>query len=93
MVTIKNVGITTWTTTGVAPVDVAVHWYDGFGAVIVWDGQRTPLAGPVGPNESVTLAVRLGPPPAGAAFAAIDLVSEGVGWFGQGPLRAVTLAP
>jgi subtilisin family serine protease len=92
-VTIKNVGIATWTPIGTAPVDVAVHWYDAAGTVLLWDGPRTPLPAPLGPNESVTLAVRLGAPPAGAAFVAIDLVSEGLAWFGVGPLRAVILTP
>ena len=92
-VTIRNDSIATWTTTGGSPVDVGVHWLDAAGNVLVWDGPRTPLAAPVGPNESVTLTVRLGPPPAGSAWVVIDLVSEGVAWFGQGPLRQVTLAP
>jgi hypothetical protein len=41
----------------------------------------------------VTVAVRLGTVPAGAAFATIDLVSEGIAWFGAGSLRQVMFAP
>lgn len=92
-VTIKNSSVATWTTTGASPVDVGVHWLDAAGNVLVWDGPRTPLPAALAPDQSVTLAVRLGPPPAGAAFVVIDLVSEGIAWFGQGPLRQVTVAP
>lgn len=92
-VTITNTGIATWTPTGAAPVDVGVHWYDARGSVLVWDGPRTALPGPVAAGASVTLAVQLGAAPAGAAFVAVDLVAEGVAWAGQGPLRLVTFAP
>ena len=91
--TIRNDSIATWTIGGASPVDVGVHWFDASGNVLVWDGPRTALSAPLGPGESVTVSVRLGPAPAGAAFVVIDLVSEGVAWFGQGPLRQVTLAP
>jgi hypothetical protein len=90
---IKNTSVATWTTGGSGPVDVGVHWLDAAGTTLVWDGPRTPLAGPVGPGETVTIDVRVGPAPSGAAFLVIDLVSEGIAWFGQGPLRAVTFTP
>ena len=92
-VTIRNDSVATWTTSGASVVDVGVHWLDAAGTVLLWDGPRTALAGDVATGQSVTLAVALGAPPPGAAFAAIDLVSEGIAWFGQGPLRQVTLAP
>ncbi len=92
-VTITNTGVGTWTTGGAAPVDISAHWYDATGRVLVWDGPRTPLRQSVGPNGSVTIAVQLGAPPAGAAFVAIDLVAEGVTWFGRGTLRPVTFTP
>ncbi|MBI2774120.1 MAG: S8 family serine peptidase [Chloroflexi bacterium] len=92
-VTIRNSGIATWTTTGAAPVHIGVHWYSAAGAVLVWDGPRTSLPGNVAAGGSVSVAVALGPPPAGAAYVAIDLVAEGVTWFGAGPLRPVTFGP
>jgi hypothetical protein len=54
---------------------------------------RTPLAAAVAPGGTVTIPVQLGTPPEGAAFATIDLVSEGLRWFGAGLRRPVTLAP
>lgn len=92
-VTFGNAGIATWTTSGVAPVVVSAHWLGAEGAVLVWDGPRTALPQDLGPGESVTLDVALGNPPDGAAFVTIDLVSEGLAWFGEGPRRPVTFTP
>ncbi|MEX2229388.1 MAG: S8 family serine peptidase, partial [Dehalococcoidia bacterium] len=92
-VTIKNLGLATWTVSTAAPLNVAAHWFDSAGQLLVWDGPRTPLAGTVAPGATVTVAVALGTPPEGAAFVQIDLVSEGVRWFGAGLQRPVTLAP
>ena len=90
---VKNTSIATWTTSGAAPVNVGVHWYDAAGNTLLWDGPRTALPQAVAPNETVTVSVRLGAPPEGASFATIDLVSEGIAWFGSGTLRPVTIVP
>lgn len=92
-VTIANVTPVLWTAGGPAPVDVAAHWYDAAGNVLAWDGPRTPLGRDVGPGQSVTLNVALGTPPAGAFAVTVDLVSEGVRWFGAGQRSTVTLLP
>lgn len=93
-VTIKDTGVAAWTNGGAAPVDIGVHWYDANSAILVWDGARTPLPKQlIASNESDPVTVQLGAPPPGAAFVAIDLVSEGVAWFGQGSLRPVTFTP
>ena len=82
-----------WTLSTAAPLNLAAHWFDAAGQTLVWDGPRTPLAQSVAPGATVTVAVALGTPPEGAAFVQIDLVSEGVRWFGAGLQRPVTLAP
>lgn len=92
-ITIVNTGVTTWTGDGSVPLNVAAHWYDAMGNVLAWEGPRTRLAGIVPPNASVSVTAGLGTPPAGAAFVAVDLVAEGVAWFGQGSLRPVTFTP
>lgn len=92
-VTFTNITTALWTASGSAPVDVAAHWYDAAGNVLVWDGPRTSLGHDVGPGQSVTLAVALGAPPATAAALTIDLVSEGVRWFEAGTRLTVTLLP
>ena len=90
---VKNTSIATWTTSGAAPVNVGVHWFDAAGNTLLWDGPRTALPRAVAPNETVSVSVRLGAPPEGASFATIDLVSEGIAWFGSGTLRSVTIVP
>lgn len=92
-VTIANTGSAVWHVQGAVPVRVATHWLDAAGAVLVWDGPRTALPTSVGPGQSVALTVDLGTPPPGAAQVVIDLVHEGVRWFGAGAARPVTLVP
>jgi hypothetical protein len=82
-----------WTTSGAAPVRIAVHWYDAAGNVLEWDGPRTELGRDVAPGDTVTRSVVLGAPPSGASAVAIDLVSEGVRWFGAAQKRSVALLP
>ena len=91
--TITNITNVLWTTAGAAPVRLSSHWYDDRGNVLVWDGPRTELGRDVAPGETVAVSVALGTPPAGAAAVTIDLVSEGVRWFGAGQRRTVALLP
>jgi subtilisin family serine protease len=92
-VAVKNLGLATWTVSTTAPLNLSAHWFDSAGNTLLWDGPRTPLAEVVAPGATVTVTVALGTPPEGAAFVQIDLVSEGVRWFGAGIQRPVTLAP
>lgn len=92
-VQVTNTGIATWTAGGRSPLALAPHWFDAAGKVLVWDGPRTPITSTVAPNASVTLRVALGTPPPGAAAVTIDVVSEGLRWFGAGTSRPVTLLP
>jgi subtilisin family serine protease len=91
--TLKNTGVAIWSSAGPNPVNVGVHWYDAAGKVLLWDGARTPLPAIVAANASATIPVRLGAAPAGATSVAIDLVSEGIAWFAQGPVRPVMFTP
>ena len=92
-VTVTNPTSALWTAKGTAPVHLSVHWYDAAGNVLVWDGPRTELASDLGPGASATVQVGVGALPAGAASLSVDLVSEGVRWFGAGAIRPVTFTP
>jgi hypothetical protein len=93
-VTITNTSLAYWSAEGApAPVRVAPHWYDAAGNVLVWDGPRTSLSRDLAPGESITLVVALGELPAGAASVTIDLVADGLRWFGAGAARPVTVTP
>ncbi len=82
-VTVKNTGAATWTATGQNLIDLSYHWHDAAGATVVWDGVRTLLPGDVAPGASVTVGARVTAPAAAGSYTlTIDLVREGVGWFG-----------
>ena len=94
-ITITNTSAVTWTTGGAAPIDVSSHWLAPDGTRLVWDGPRLALIGQgqtVGPGAAVTLTLPLASPPAGAALV-IDLVAEGLRWFGNGSPTPITLVP
>ena len=92
-ITVTNSGSATWTPAGAAPLSLAAHWLAADGSVLLWDGPRTTLTQPVAPGGQATLAVTLAPPPAGATQLVIDVVADGLRWFGAGSPRGVTLVP
>lgn len=92
-VAVTNSGSATWTTGGAVPLSLASHWLDASGRVLVWDGPRAALTKAVAPGETLVMDVPVGPIPAGAAQLVIDVVADGLRWFGAGTARAVTLAP
>lgn len=92
-VTVTNTSSAVWTAGGLVPIALAAHWFDAQGAVLVWDGPRTMLAQTLAPGESITLAVPLGPPPPAAARLAVDVIAEGLLWYGAGLPRSVTIIP
>ncbi len=90
-VTVTNSGSATWTGTGANPVDVSYHWYDGTGQLIAWDGARTTIGSDLAPGASRTIvAAAQAPITAGSYVLALDVVREGVAWFGA-PLRLATM--
>jgi hypothetical protein len=92
-VTIANPSITAWSNSGAHPVDVSSHWLAADGTVLAWDGPRAPLPQAVAPGASLTVELPLASPPAGATQLVVDLVAEGLRWFGAGTPRPVTLVP
>ncbi len=91
-VTVKNAGAAAWNATGANPIDLSYHWHDPAGNTVVWDGTRTALPADVAPGASATVNARVTAPLVAGTFQlTIDLVREGIGWFGlQGstPFRA-----
>ena len=78
-ITLLNTGSETWDP---ASKDrIAYHWRDAAGAMLVRDGARTVLPGPVAPGAVVTVSARLKVPVhAGALTLQWSLVREGVRW-------------
>jgi len=82
-VTVKNTGAAAWNFAGPSLVDLSYHWHDAAGNTVVWDGARTSLGADVVPAASATVNVKItAPTTAGTYTLTIDLVREGVGWFG-----------
>ena len=92
-VTVTNTGGTTWTSGGTAPLDLSSHWLAADGTALAWDGPRAAITGPVAPGASVRVTLALAPPPAGAVSLVVDLVAEGLRWFGAGSPQQVALVP
>jgi hypothetical protein len=100
-VSFTNTGSLTWSPANPNPVRASYHWRNGAcpgTSSAVFDGQRTVLAGDVGPGESVnnmTVQIRA-PQSAGTYCLVYDFVREGVTWFSwQGAAtrtRTVTVA-
>jgi hypothetical protein len=83
-VTLVNTSSARWPVRGAVRVAAAYHWLDEVGRVVVLDGPRTPLPGPVAPGEEVPLVVTVeAPAEPGRYQLELDLVFEHVAWFGQ----------
>lgn len=90
---LRNTGTVTWPAKGPGAVAVSYHWRDPGGNILVWDGARTTLDDTVTPDERLEPAVRLIPPKApGRYVLELDLVRDGLGWFGGGPRVTVDVA-
>jgi hypothetical protein len=77
--TIQNTGKLPWLK---GLVNVAYHWYDERGKLVVWDGARSALPADLAPGKQTTLEVRVLPPPRAGRFKLVyDLVWEGQWWF------------
>ncbi len=93
-VQLRNTGDEPWTTTGANPVNLAYHWYDAAGAVVLWDGARTPLPAAVAAGGSATVAASVTAPSSAGVFGLrFALVKEGVAWFPPSQPLAVTVIP
>ena len=63
-------------------VNLAYHWLDRQGKVVVYDGERTHFSKNLDPGKSVKLAMTIMPPPrTGDYLLEVTLVQEGVAWF------------
>jgi len=83
-VTVTNTGTELWNASGANPVNLAYHWLSVSGAVLVWEGTRTPLGGDVAPGTARALNAAVALPSAGGAYQLrLHLVKEGVAWFPQ----------
>lgn len=73
-------------------VSVATHLYDARGALLDWDGRRTPLPQSLKPGASVEFEAHVTLPNGeGDYVLGFDLVNEGARWFGLEQRLSLTL--
>lgn len=80
-VKVQNPGTETWMSAGAFPVNISYKWFKG-GAMMAIEGERTLLPGPVAPNATVDVDMRvIAPPNPGKYSLHVTLVQEAVAWF------------
>jgi len=78
------------------PLNVGNHWLATDGAPIVLDDRRVAVPLPLAAGEEAAVVLEVSwPPPDGAAVLEVDVVHEGVTWFGAlgSPSVRLALAP
>jgi O-Antigen ligase len=82
-VSVRNDTPLTWTSTPAQPYNVSYHWLSQAGAVVEFEGARTPLDSPLSPGASRTVSALLRAPTSPGKYTLVwDVVQEGVTWFG-----------
>jgi hypothetical protein len=85
-VTVRNASPVEWRggRGGLNALSLAYHWLSPSGATLVLDGRRTPLPGRLASGDSVSLEASVDVPvKPGDYVLELDLVQEGVAWFGS----------
>ncbi len=95
-VKVKNNSNSIWpakgTSNGKRIVNLAYHWLDADGRVVLWDGKRNSLLCDVKPHEEVTLnAVINAPDNPGNYILEFDMVQERVAWFRDRGSKTTTI--
>jgi hypothetical protein len=90
--TIRNVGRTTWDSTGAQRFRLSYHWLTADGSKVVsWEGQRTALPAAVGPGASVRLTAEVvAPRQPGDYLVLWDIEQEHRLWFSTEPDAVLT---
>jgi SAM-dependent methyltransferase len=86
-VSVANRGTARWPAVGNRDgfgVSIANRWFDEHGDLVVTDDARARLPHDLGPGEEIISALVVGAPEAPGTYALeIDVVQEGVAWFGD----------
>ncbi len=95
---LKNISAESWTVPLVdrraATVLLSYHWVDESGAVVVKDGLRSPLPGPVEPGSEVAVVLEVeAPPEAGLLHLELEPVYELIAWFSAHDPASVDIVP
>jgi 4-amino-4-deoxy-L-arabinose transferase-like glycosyltransferase len=96
LVRIKNISAVTWPARerggGVHQVSVGNHWLDPSGKILINDDGRSALLRDLKPGDAIEIPLTVnGPINVGAYLLEIDMVQEGVSWFGLKGSQTVRL--
>lgn len=95
LVRVKNVSTTRWLARerGGSPHQVSLgnHWLDPSGKTVINDDGRSALLRDLKPGESVELPLTVNAPAPGNYILEIDLLQEGVTWFGLAGSQTVKI--
>jgi SAM-dependent methyltransferase len=82
-VRVKNRSFRFWSSADTQRPDLlSYHWLNKRGAVVVQDGERSPLPRPLGPDEECDIVFKIKMPEKPGRFTlAVDLVQENTAWF------------
>jgi SAM-dependent methyltransferase len=81
-VRLRNTGSSVLSSSGPHPVFLPYHWHDSAGAVVQFEGARSPLPLDLLPGRAVSVPVRLYTPlTPGPLLLELTLFQEGVGWL------------
>lgn len=90
-ITITNHSSSVWQNTESTPINASYHWLDQDGAVVQFDGVRTPLPEPIPPGRTIALSLNVTPPSkAGRYQLLLSLVHEGICWFEERGFEATS---
>jgi SAM-dependent methyltransferase len=83
-VSVENVSSTPWQFDDRRAVMLGNHWLDATGNMVRLDDGRAMLPNGVAPGQRIELSIDVNTPPsAGRYILELDLVQEGVAWFGN----------
>ena len=81
---LHNHGSTDWEGFESSGITVGNHWLSPDGEMLVWSDGRSPLKEPIAAGRKGTTTLRItAPSTSGRFLVEVDLIEEGVGWFGE----------
>lgn len=91
---IFNASAKCWTSTSLNPINLSYHWLDASGAVVVYEGLRTPIPSfGITPQLLTHLEVEVASPEQPGEYTLVlTLVQEGITWFEEKGFQAAHIA-
>jgi SAM-dependent methyltransferase len=80
----ENLSASVWDQAAVGVIRLGNHWLSPAGDMLIQDDGRTSVPGRLAPSDSARMTLTIeAPPDAGSFTCVLDLVHEGISWFGD----------